>query len=89
MQAAVGIATWIAVFRYRLYDIDIEPPAATGLSTLLVAALFQPLRRRLLDFIGWRFYRRRYNARQLLSRFAARLRDQVDKQEVIDRGITA
>ena len=109
----VPVSVVLAIFRYRLYEIDIiinrtlvygllsaallavyfgsvvvfevltraltgeRSALATVLATLLIAAIFQPLRRRLQAVIDRAFFRRKYDAQQTLEAFAGFVRDEV------------
>jgi hypothetical protein len=114
------VAMGIAIFRYRLYQIDLiinrtlvygsltavlaavylggvvllqyafralsgeGSQLAVVASTLIIAALFIPLRRRIQSFIDRRFYRRKYDARKTLEAFSAQLRNQTDLDALSD-----
>lgn len=118
----IPVSIWIAMARYRLYDIDriisrtvayvivlltigalyagmvVAPVAVVGTgdapdllvaaATLVAAALFQPLARRVRGAVDRRFSRARYDAARTLEQLSARLRDQVDdtalRNQVVD-----
>ena len=59
-------------------------PLVTVVSTLVIAALFHPLRRRTQDWIDSRFFRSKYDAESALARFALDARDEVDLNRLAD-----
>jgi len=61
---------------------DQQSPLAVVISTLVIAAIFNPLRAQIQTVIDRRFYRSRYDAARALSEFAVQIRDEVDLQRM-------
>jgi hypothetical protein len=78
-----GVAATQAIFR-TLTGQERQPQLAIVVSTLVIAALFNPLRRRIQGFIDRRFYRSKYDARKTLEEFSTKLRDETNLDSLSD-----
>ena len=114
VNIGLPVAIAVAIFKYRLYDIDriisrtaayalvvgillavfvmsvtltqrllpVESQFGVVVSTLAVAALFNPLRRHVQSVVDRRFNRSKYKAQRVLDEFAIQLRDDVDLEHM-------
>ena len=79
-----GCVTATQAIFHTLTDQEDLPQLAIVVSTLVIAALFNPLRHRIQAYIDRRFYRRKYDAAKTLEAFSAKLRDETDLDALSD-----
>ncbi|HEX6484879.1 MAG TPA: hypothetical protein VF043_39040 [Ktedonobacteraceae bacterium] len=85
---ALAYFTSILILQYLLSGFTSGSQLPVVGSTLVIAVLFQPLRGRIQRIIDRRFYRSKYDAARTLSAFSARLRSEVDLQQLSEHLLT-
>jgi hypothetical protein len=74
---------WVSVLVLQsVLPVAERSPLVIAASTLAIVALFRPLRARVQSFIDRRFYRTRYDAERTVTDFGARLRQEIDLDEL-------
>jgi hypothetical protein len=88
LSYAIVTATLVSVFAgivlLTTRVLPFSSPVGVAASTLVAAALFNPLRRRVQRLVDRRFNRARYDAEDTVAAFSARLRNAVDVETVLD-----
>jgi hypothetical protein len=80
----VGLLVGVVALAATVVGTRFESPMVVAATTLGVAAVFNPLRRRVQAIVDRRFNRSRYDAERVIDDFADSLRDQTDAGEVVD-----
>lgn len=90
LTATLGLvyAALVFVLQFFLHSLTGGNQLALVGSTLAIAALFQPLRRRIQSIIDRRFYRRKYDAARTVEAFSATLRSEVDLNQLGEQLVT-
>ena len=78
----VGVYAGLVVLATQALPVSLSTPVAVACATLVAAALFNPLRRRVQRVVDRRFNRARYDADKTVAAFAARLQDALDLDAV-------
>jgi len=79
---ALLVGVYAGIVLLATHGVSVKEPVAVAGSTLAVAALFNPLRRRVQRAVDRRFNRARYDTDRLVAAFAVRLKDAVDQDAI-------